>query len=132
VSYAEKYHVVDCWMLLQRANEEVILTKNEMINYVRFLTEKRSSLKQSTHSEEVDKAFGKGKKAMAHSEIKQINSQIQLSLKLFNLNCNNDFSNFTRETDSNYDTELEFETSDEDTENSTTELDSSSEEQESL
>ena len=68
VSFAEKYHVVDCWMLLQRANEEVILTKNEMINYVRFQTEKRSSLKQSTHSEEEDKAFGKGKKAMAHSK----------------------------------------------------------------
>ncbi|EFX73498.1 hypothetical protein DAPPUDRAFT_253070 [Daphnia pulex] len=68
LSYADKYHVVDCWMLLQRANEEVILTKNEMINYVRFLTEKQ----------------------------------------------------------------LEFETSEEETENSTTELYSSSEEQETL
>ena len=119
-------------MLLQRANEEVILTKNEMINYVRFLTEKRSSLKQPAHSEEEDEAFGKGKKAMAHSEIERINSQIQLSLKIFNLNCNNDFSNFTHVTDSNYDTEYEFESSEEETENSTTELYSSSEEQETL
>jgi hypothetical protein len=30
VSYAKKYNVVDCWMLLQKANEEFILTKNEM------------------------------------------------------------------------------------------------------
>ncbi|KAK4045610.1 hypothetical protein OUZ56_033297 [Daphnia magna] len=32
VSYADKYHVVDCWMLLQRAKEEVELTRIEMIN----------------------------------------------------------------------------------------------------
>jgi hypothetical protein len=93
-----------------------------MINYVRFLTEKRSSLKQPAHSKEEEKAFGKGKKAMAHSEIERINSQIQLSLEIFNFNCNDAFSNFTRVTDSNYDTELEFETSEEETENSTTEL----------
>jgi hypothetical protein len=50
-------------MLLQKANEEVILTKNEMINYVRFLTEKSSSLKQPAHSKEEEKAFEKGKKS---------------------------------------------------------------------
>jgi hypothetical protein len=43
-------------MLLQGANEEVILTKNKMINYVRFLTEKRSSLKQPAYSKEEEKA----------------------------------------------------------------------------
>ncbi|KZS03972.1 Uncharacterized protein APZ42_033170 [Daphnia magna] len=32
LSYADKYHVVDCWMLLQRAKEEVELTRIEMIN----------------------------------------------------------------------------------------------------
>ena len=65
-------------------------------------------------------------------KIERINSQIQLSLKIFNLNCNNDLSNFTHVTDSNHDTEYEFETSEEETENSTTELYSSSEEQETL
>ncbi|KAK4013666.1 hypothetical protein OUZ56_026218 [Daphnia magna] len=72
-SYADKYHVVDCWMLLQRAKEEVELTKIEMINYIRFLTDKRSSLKQLTHSEEVDEIFCKGKAVMAHSEIERLN-----------------------------------------------------------
>ncbi|KAK4028046.1 hypothetical protein OUZ56_017209 [Daphnia magna] len=43
VSYADKYHVVDCWILLQIAKEEVELTKIEMINYIRFLTDKRAS-----------------------------------------------------------------------------------------
>jgi hypothetical protein len=59
---------------------------------------------------------------MTHSEIERINSQIQLSLEIFNFNCSNDFSNFTRVTDSNYDTEFAFETFEEETENSTTEL----------
>ena len=118
-------------MLLQRAKEEVLLTKNEMINYIRFLADKRSSLRQSKHSEEEDEAFAKGKKAMAHSEIEQLHSEI-LSLKIFHLNCKNNFSDFTHETDSNYDTEFEFETSDEETENSTTELESSSDETETL
>jgi hypothetical protein len=49
-----------------------------MINYVRFLTEKRSSLKQPAHSKEEEKSFGKGKKAMAHSEIERINSHTLL------------------------------------------------------
>lgn len=79
-------------------------------------------MKQPAHSKEEEKAFGKGKKTIAYSEIERINSQIQLSLEIFNFNCNDEFSNFTRVTDSNYDTELEFETSEEETENSTTEL----------
>ena len=45
-------------MLLQRAKEEVVLTKNEMINYIQFLADKRLSLKESTHSEEEDKTTG--------------------------------------------------------------------------
>jgi hypothetical protein len=44
-------------MLLQRAKEEVVLTKNEMINYIQLLADKRLSLKESTHSEEEDKKF---------------------------------------------------------------------------
>ncbi|KAK4017282.1 hypothetical protein OUZ56_032229 [Daphnia magna] len=130
LSYADKYHVVDCWMLLQRAKEEVELTKIEMINYIRFLTDKRSSLKQLTHSEEADETFCKGKAVMAHSEIERLNLQIQLSLKIFNLNCNNDFSNFVRETNSNSGTEFEFETSDEETDNSYTKFEFSDKETE--
>ncbi|XP_045023333.1 uncharacterized protein LOC116936194 [Daphnia magna] len=130
LSYADKYHVVDCWMLLQRAKEEVELTKIEMINYIRFLTDKRSSLKQLTHSEEADETFCKGKAVMAHSEIERLNLQIQLSLKIFNLNCNNDFSNFVRETNSNSGTEFEFETCDEETDNSYTKFEFSDEETE--
>ncbi|KAK4028639.1 hypothetical protein OUZ56_021643 [Daphnia magna] len=130
LSYADKYHVVDCWMLLQRSKEEVELTKIEMINYIRFLTDKRSSLKQLTHSEEADETFCKGKAVMAHSEIERLNLQIQLSLKIFNLNCNNDFSNFVRETNSNSGTEFEFETSDEETDNSYTKFEFSDEETE--
>lgn len=117
-------------MLLQRAKEEVELTKIEMINYIRFLTDKRSSLKQSTHSEEADGTFCKGKAVMAHSEIERLNLQIQLSLKIFNLNCNNDFSNFVRETYSNSNTEFEFETSDEENDNSYTKFEFSDEETE--
>ncbi|KZS14293.1 Uncharacterized protein APZ42_020390 [Daphnia magna] len=72
-------------MLLQRVKEEVELTKIEMINCIRFLTDKRSSLKQLTHSEEADETFCKGKAVMAHSEIERLNLQLQLSLKIFNL-----------------------------------------------
>ncbi|KZS21862.1 Uncharacterized protein APZ42_011130 [Daphnia magna] len=104
VSYADKYDVVDCWMLLQRVKEEVELTMIEMINYIRFLADKRTSLKQLTHSEEADESFCKGKAVIAHSEIERLNLQIQLSLKIFNLNCHNNFSNFVRETYSNSDT----------------------------
>jgi hypothetical protein len=117
-------------MLLQRAKEEVELTKIEMINYIRFLTDKRSSLKQLTHSEEADETFCKGKAVMANSEIERLNLQIQLSLKIFNLNCNNDFSNFVRENNSNSGTEFEFEISDEETDNSYTKFEFSDEETE--
>ncbi|KAI9550736.1 hypothetical protein GHT06_006130 [Daphnia sinensis] len=105
VWYADKYHVADCCMLLQRAKEEVEQTKIEM-NRIRFLTVKRSSLKQSTPSEEADEIFCKGKAVMAYSEIERLSLQIQISLKMFNFNCSNEFLNFVSETYSNSDTEL--------------------------
>ena len=112
-------------MLLQRAKEEVVLTKNEMINYIQFLADKRLSLKESTHFEEEDKTFAKGKTVMAQSEIERLNLQIPLSLNIFSLTCNNDFSNFTSETLPDSRINFEFETSDEETENYTTELETS-------
>jgi hypothetical protein len=116
-------------MLLQRAKEEVVLTKNEMINYIQFLADKRLSLKESTHSEEEDKTFAKGKTVMAQSEIERLNLQIPLSLNIFSLTCNNDFSNFTSETLPDSRINFEFETSDEETENYTTELETSDSEE---
>ena len=52
VSLADKYHIVDCWMLLERAREEITLSKSEMINYMLFLVDKRSSLQQPKHTGE--------------------------------------------------------------------------------
>ncbi|XP_045033760.1 uncharacterized protein LOC123475278 [Daphnia magna] len=57
LSYADKYHVVDCWILLQRAKEEVELSKIKMINYIRFLTDKQFEFE--TSDEETDNSYTK-------------------------------------------------------------------------
>ncbi|XP_045032706.1 uncharacterized protein LOC123474557 [Daphnia magna] len=130
---ADKYNIVDCWMLLKRAREEITLSKNEMINYMRFLIDKRSSLQQPSqkHTGE-DEKFAKGKSVMKVSEVHHLNLKIQMALTTFNLKCNQDFSDFVCETQTNHsEPEFEFDTSDEDNYDSLSESEYSDEETES-
>ncbi|KAK4028155.1 hypothetical protein OUZ56_017415 [Daphnia magna] len=133
LSLADKYNIVDCWMLLKRAREEITLSKNEMINYMRFLIDKRSSLQQPSqkHTGE-DEKFAKGKSVMKVSEVHHLNLKIQMALTTFNLKCNQDFSDFVCETQTNHsEPEFEFDTSDEDNYDSLSESEYSDEETES-
>ncbi|KAI9549854.1 hypothetical protein GHT06_007315 [Daphnia sinensis] len=133
VSLADKYNIVDCWMLLKRAREEITLSKNEMINYMRFLIDKRSSLQQPSqkHTGE-DEKFAKGKSVMKVSEVHHLNLKIQMALTTFNLKCNQDFSDFVCETQTNHsEPEFEFDTSDEENYDSLSESEYSDEETES-
>ena len=119
-------------MLLKRAREEITLSKKEMINYMRFLVDKRSSLQQSKHTGEDEEKFAKGKSVMAVSEVHHLNLKIQMALKIFNLKCNQDFSDFVCETQTNdYEPEFQFDTSDEDNYDSLSESEYSDEETES-
>ena len=104
-------------MLLKRAREEIILTKNEMMNYIRFLLDKRSSLQKTQNYEERDK-FAKGKSVMVVSEIQRLDTQIQLALQEFNLNCNEDFTKFTSEDQEN-NVEEDFDASEDKSDDST-------------
>ncbi|KAK4017586.1 hypothetical protein OUZ56_033200 [Daphnia magna] len=133
LSLADKYNIVDCWMLLKRAREEITLSKNEMINYMRFLIDKRSSLQQPSqkHTGE-DEKFAKGKSVMKVSEVHHLNLKIQMALTTFNLKCNQHFSDFVCETQTNHsEPEFEFDTSDEDNYDSLSESEYSDEETES-
>jgi hypothetical protein len=49
---------------LKRAREEITLSKNEMINFMLFLVDKRSSLQQPKHTGEDQEKFAKGKSVM--------------------------------------------------------------------
>lgn len=119
-------------MLLKRAKEEVTLSKNEMINYMRFLVDKRSSLQQPKHTGEDEEKFAKGKSVMTVSEVQHLNLKIQMALKTFNLKCNQDFSDFVCETQTNdSEPEFQFDTSDEDKYDSLSESEYSDEETES-
>ena len=119
-------------MLLKRAREEVTLSKNEMINYMRFLVDKRSSLQQPKHTGEDEEKFAKGKSVMAVSEVHHLNLKIQMALKKFNLNFNQDFSDFVCETKTNdSEPKFQFDTSDEDNYDSLSESEYSDEETES-
>ena len=119
-------------MLLKRAREEVTLSKNEMINYMRFLVDKRSSLQQPKHTREDEEKFAKGKSVMAVSEVHHLNLKIQMALKTFNLKCYQDFSDFVCETQTNDSKpEFQFDTSDEDNYDSLSESEYSDEETES-
>ena len=52
---------------------------------------------------------------MAVSEVHHLNLKIQMALKIFNLKCNQDFSDFVCETQTNYsEPEFQFDTSDKD------------------
>jgi hypothetical protein len=86
-------------------------------------------LNESTRSGEEDKKFTNGKTVMAQSEIERLNLQIPLSLNILSLTCNNDFSNLTSKTLPDLKINFEFETSDEETENYTTELETSDSEE---
>lgn len=112
-------------MLLKRAREEIILTKNEMMNYIRFLLDKRSSLQKTQNYEERDK-FAKGKSVMVVSEIQRLDTQIQLALQEFNLNCNEDFTKFTSEDQEN-NVEEDFDASEDKSDDSTTQSEYSDE-----
>ena len=112
-------------MLLKRAREEIILTKNEMMNYIRFLLDKRSSLQKTQNYEERDK-FAKGKSVMVVSEIQRLDTQIQLDLQEFNLNCNEDFTKFTPEDQEN-NVEEDFDASEDKSDDSTTQSEYSDE-----
>jgi hypothetical protein len=66
------------------------------------------------HTGEDEEKFAKGKSAMKVSEVHHHNLKIQMALKTFNLKCNQDFSDFLCETQTNYsEPEFEFDTSDE-------------------
>ena len=121
-------------MLLKRAREEITLSKNEMINYMRFLIDKRSSLQQPSqkHTGEDEEKFAKGKSVMKVSEVHHLNLKIQMALTTFNLKCNQDFSDFICEKQTNFsEPEFEFDTSDEDNYDSLSESEYSDEETES-
>ena len=86
---------------------------------MRFLVDKRSSLQQPKHTGEDEEKFAKGKSVMAVSEVHHLNLKIQMALTTFNLKCNQDFSDFVCETQTNdYEPEFQFDTSDEETESS--------------
>ena len=108
-------------MGLNRAKEEIKITKKEMITFVEFLVKKRTVLEKYGHFK--DDRFSKGKKVMACSEIQRITLQIARSLEMFHLNCLNDFSNYIEEPESY--TEFEFDSNDEETKTSSTDLESS-------
>lgn len=69
---------------------------------------------------------------MAVSEVHHLNLKIKMALKMFNLKCNQDFSDFVCETQTNYsEQEFQFDTSDEDNYDSLSESEYSDEEIES-
>ncbi|KAK4009270.1 hypothetical protein OUZ56_018386 [Daphnia magna] len=47
LSLSQKYELVDTWMLLQRAEEEIKLCKMEMKEYILYLDSARSSLNRN-------------------------------------------------------------------------------------
>nr|CAH0101024.1 unnamed protein product [Daphnia galeata] len=97
-----------------------------------ILINARSSLQQSKHTGEDEEKFAKGKSVMAVSEVHHLNLKIQMALKIFNLKCNQDFSDFVCETQTNdYEPEFQFDTSDEDNYDSLSESEYSDEETES-
>ena len=68
-------------MGLNRAKEEIKITKKEMIKFVEFLVKKRTALEKYGHFK--DDRFSKGKKVMDCSEIQRIIFKLQDHLKCF-------------------------------------------------
>nr|CAH0101292.1 unnamed protein product [Daphnia galeata] len=74
LSISEKYEIVDTWMLLQRAEEEIKLCEMEMKTYLLYLVSTRSSLKKNLIFEDVsygqtNTKFLAGKAVLSRGEI---------------------------------------------------------------
>lgn len=103
-------------MMLKRSNEEIRLTKTEIINFMQYLISTRSSLKDLQSFQEEDAIddelkFAKGKMLLAYAETNRLNMQIQVSIQILHLKSLDDFST---PQNSQASTEFEFESSEED------------------
>lgn len=95
---SEKYILVDSWMMLKRAEEEIQLLKEEMKNHISYLTSTRSMLAEnvamldsSTH----DREFSIGKSVLSRAEISRLDVQIRECLITFKLYSEDQFKLFT-------------------------------------
>lgn len=79
-----------------------------------------------------EEKFAKGKSVMAVFEVHNLNLKIKMALKILNLKCNQDFSDFVCEKPTNdYEPEFKFDTSDEENYDSLSESEYYDEETES-
>ncbi|EFX62316.1 hypothetical protein DAPPUDRAFT_337119, partial [Daphnia pulex] len=100
LSLSQKYELVDTWMLLQRAEEEIELCKMEMKEYILYLDSTRSSLNrnlidQNVSCEETNE-FIAGKAILMRCEIARLDVKIQESLETFQLCSEADFIRLTQ------------------------------------
>ncbi|KZS01798.1 Uncharacterized protein APZ42_001434 [Daphnia magna] len=100
LSLSQKYELVDTWMLLQRAEEEIKLCKMEMKEYILYLDSARSSLNrnlidQNISCEETNQ-FIAGKAILMRCEIARLDVKIQESLEKFQLYSEDDFIRLTQ------------------------------------
>lgn len=100
MSLSQKYELVDAWMLLQRAEEEITLCKMEMKEYILYLDSTRSSLNrnlidQKVSCEETNESIA-GKAILMRCEIARLDVKIQESLETFQLYSEADFIRLTQ------------------------------------
>lgn len=130
-----KYKLVDSWMRWKRAQEEVVIVKNEMMNYLKYLFDKRSSLQEQVKGEieemkcylknvlddslnqqmEEDgrnqSNFSLGKRAILRSEIRRLTFKIQEAMTEWKFLSNQDLHSFFLQPEAVLDADVEMESS---------------------
>ena len=99
-------------MLWKRGKEEIILTKKEMVQYVKYLISTRNSLQlQHTNMEDdTEQPFSRGKSLLAATEVRRVNSKILHTIQKFNLHSLENFNDL-EQSDSEFDFDSQNESS---------------------
>ena len=99
-------------MRWKRGKEEIILTKKEMVQYVKYLISTRNSLQlQHTNMEDdTEQPFSRGKSLLAATEVRRVNSKILHTIQKFNLHSLENFNDL-EQSDSEFDFDSQNESS---------------------
>lgn len=102
-------------MLWKRGKEEIILTKKEMVQYVKYLISTRNSLQlQHTNMEnDTDQLFSRGKSLLAATEVRRVNSKIVQTIQKFNLHSLENFNDLGQSETTQSDSEFDFDSQNE-------------------
>ena len=102
-------------MLWKRGKEEIILTKKEMVQYVKYLISTRNSLQlQHTNMEDdTEQPFSRGKSLLAATEVRRVNSKILHTIQKFNLHSLENFNDLEQSETTQSDSEFDFDSQNE-------------------